>query len=137
MTDRRGLTVGVVLLFIGAFLLLRRVVVFQDTGAILLLIGAIFFVLSALRRFRGPLLPAGILLGLGAGFLAREALEPWLPHWGTLLLGLACGFFLVAAIDSAAGRKRRPAPVVPGLILLGIALFAALARPRTRTQGRL
>ena len=128
MNDRRSLSAGVILVLVGVFLLLRNVVVFQNTGSILLLIGAIFFVLSALRSFRGPLLPAGILLGLGAGFLLRQTLEPWLPHWAVLLLGIAFGFLLVAAIDAAAGRQRRPAPLVPGAILLVVVFFAALAR---------
>ena len=128
MNDRRSLSAGVILVFVGAFLLLRNVVVFQNTGWILILIGAIFLALSALRSFRGPLFPAGILLGLGASFLLREPLESWLPYWAVLLLGIACGFLLVAAIDAAIGRRRRPAPLVPGAILLVIVFFAALAR---------
>jgi len=128
MNDRRTLSAGIILVFVGAFLLLRNVVVFQNTGWILILIGAIFLALSALRSFRGPLFPAGILLGLGAGFLLREPLESWLPRWAVLLLGIACGFLLVAAIDAATGRRRRPAPLVPGAILLVVVFFAALAR---------
>lgn len=126
MMDRRNLTAGVVLLILGIYFLLWRTVPFSAPGAILLLIGAIFFVLSALRRWRGPLLPGGILLGLGTGFVLQDSLSSIFPRWAILLLGLGCGFLLVAAIDRAAGRERRPAPLVPGIILVAIALAAAL-----------
>lgn len=130
MNDRRSLTLGVVLLLLGMFFLLRHTVgfSFSGPGPILLLIGAIFLVLSALRSFRGPLLPGGVLLGLGAGFLLQGILEPHVPRWATLVLGLGSGFLLVAALDAAAGRERRPTPLVPGLILISIAAVAALSR---------
>lgn len=128
MTDRRNLTLGVVFLLVGLYFLLWKSFRFSGPGAILFLIGAIFFTLSALRRWRGPLLPGGVLLGLGTGFLLEESLEAVLPQWATLLLGMGLGFLLVAAIDRAASRERRPPPLVPGLVLVGVALFAALAR---------
>ena len=128
MRDRPGLAAGVALLLVGAYLLLRRAIPFSGPGPILLLIGAVFFLLSALRSFRGPVLPGAILLGLGAGFLARGPLEPWLPRWATLLLGLGAGFLLVSAIDAANRRPRKPDPLVPGLILTAIAAAAAVSR---------
>jgi len=127
VTDRRSLTLGVVIALVGGFFLLRRSVELSGPAPILLLLGAIFLALAALRSFRGPLLPAGVLLGLGAGFLLQNPLEPWLPRWAALLAGLGGGFLLVAGLDRAAGRERgRWLP--PGLILLGIAAGAALAR---------
>ena len=98
-------------------------------GVTLVLIGTILLVLSAVRGFRGPLLPGGVLLGLGAGFLLRAPLEPILPRWATIVLGLGAGFLLVAAIDAAARhRGRRPSPLVPGVILVAVALLGALAQ---------
>ena len=128
MNDRRGLTLGVVLTLIGAFFLLRRSVAFSGPGPTLLLLGAIFLAISALRSFRGPLLPGGVLLGLGGGFLLQSALEPWLPRWATLLAGLGIGFLLIALLDRAAGHERRGPWLAPALILLGTAAGAAIAR---------
>jgi hypothetical protein len=127
LNDRRSLTLGVVIALVGGFFLLRGSVELSGPAPILLLLGSIFLALSALRSFRGPLLPAGVLLGLGAGFLLQTPLEPWLPRWAALLAGLSAGFLLVAGLDRAAGRDRGRW-FAPGLILLGIAAGAALAR---------
>ena len=129
MNDRRSLTAGLVLLVLGGFFLLSRTYHLTGPGVILSLIGAVFLVLSAVRGFRGPLLPAGVLLGLGAGFLLREPLEALLPPWATLVLGLGAGFLLVALLDRFAGHAaRRPSPLVPGVILVAVAFFGALAQ---------
>jgi hypothetical protein len=129
VNDRRSLTIGVVLLLLGAFFLLSRTFNFSGPGVILALIGAIFLALSAVRGMRGPLLPGGVLLGLSAGFLLRTPLEWLLPRWATIVLGLGAGFLLVALLDRVAGRGgRRPSPLPPGVILVAVALFAALAQ---------
>jgi hypothetical protein len=128
VNDRRSLTAGIVLVLIGLFLLLQRVIWLRGPGPVLLLIGAALFAASALRRFRGPLLSGAILLGLGAAFLLQDSLEAWLPHWATILLGLAAGFLLVAALDASVGRARRPAPAITGIALLAIAAAAAASR---------
>jgi hypothetical protein len=118
-----------VLLLLGGFFLLSRTYHLSGPGVTLSLIGAIFLVLSAVRGFRGPLLPAGVLLGLGAGFLLRDPLAALLPRWATIVLGLGAGFLLVALLDRVAGHSgRRPSPLVPGLILVAVALFGALVQ---------
>ena len=125
--DRRGLNIGVVLVGLGLFFLLRRELHLSGPGPILLVIGAILFTFAALRNFRGPVVPAGVLLGLGAGFLLRDPLEPWMPPWATILLGLGGGLLLAAGIDRQAGRERRPSTLAPGIVLVAIAAAAALA----------
>lgn len=132
--DRRNLTLGVVLLGVGLYFLLWKSLQFSGPGPILLLLGAIFLTLSALRRFRGPLLPGGVLLGLGTGFLLQDSLSGISPRWATLLFFLGCGFLLVALLDQMAGRERRPVPLIPGVILVAISLVAVLARQADLTE---
>jgi hypothetical protein len=124
MNDR-GLIAGVVLVTVGLYIILSRTVGVNGAGPILLLIGTIFLILSALRRWRGPIAPGAILLGLGAGFLLQGPLDSWMPRWATIVLGLGAGFLLAAALEAAAGRLRRPGPIVPGVILVAIALVAS------------
>jgi hypothetical protein len=124
--DRRALAPGVVLIAIGVSAFLSRAFGWGGPGPILLAIGAAFFALSAVSRFRGPLLPAGVLLGLGAGFLLRGPLLSWLPNWASIILGLGLGFLLVAGIDAALGRRREPPPLIPGAILTAVALAAVV-----------
>ena len=126
--ERRALTLGIALVAVGFYALASRSLGWRGPEAVLLLLGAIFFLLSALSRFRGPLLPAGVLLGLGVGMLLREPLEPWMSPWAAILLGLGGGFLLVSAIDRSVGRRREPRPIVPGVVLIGIAAAEAAAR---------
>jgi hypothetical protein len=128
VNDRRGLTLGVVLVLTGAFFLLRRSVAFSGAGPTCLLLGAIFLAVSAVRSFRGPLLPGGVLAGLGLGFVLQDPLEVWLPRWATLLAGLGVGFLLVAALDRGGGSNRRRFSLTPAFLLIGIAGGAAFAR---------
>jgi drug/metabolite transporter (DMT)-like permease len=126
--DRRGLNVGIALVAVGGFFLLRRELNWRGPGPILLLIGTVLFVAAALRDFQGPIVPAGVLLGLGVGFLLRDPLEPWMPPWATLLLGLGAGLLLASYIERNRSVGRRPAPILPGVVLIAIAAFTALSR---------
>ena len=124
---RRGLNLGVALLAVGLYLILGRQLSFRGPGPILLLIGTILLVVAALRQWRGPTVAAGVLLGLGTAFLVRDPLERWLPGWATLLLGIGAGLLFAAALDRAAGRPPRPGTLVPGMVLVAIALVAAIS----------
>src|SRR5262249_3828883 len=88
---RGGLGLGVALVGLGVYILLERSFHVHGPGPILLLIGAALFAVAAMRRFQGPLVPAGVLLGLGAAFLVRDPLEPWVPGWATILFGIGGG----------------------------------------------
>jgi hypothetical protein len=126
--DRKGLNLGVALVALGIYFILYRSLHFRGPGPILLLIGAILLALSALREFRGPVVPAGVLLGLGAAFLLGDQLERWMPHWATLLLGIGAGLLLAGGLGRMTGQDRRSAPLVPGIVLVTIALVTALSQ---------
>lgn len=122
----RGLLPGIVLIVIGAAVLLSRFEMFAGPGAIVFALGILFLLVSAARGFSGPLLPGGILTGLGAALLLRHALWRYFPEWGSILLGLSAGFLFVAAVDAARKRTRRPSPLVPGVVLGVLGLFSAV-----------
>jgi len=126
--DRRGLNLGVAMVALGIYFILYRSLHFRGPGPILLLIGAILLAFSALRDFRGPIVPAGVLLGLGAGFLLRDPLERWMPPWAVLLLGIGSGLLFAGGLARMSGQQRRGAPIVPGIVLVSIALFTALSQ---------
>lgn len=121
----RGLVAGIVLVAVGVYIILSRSVGFGGAGPLLILIGTVLLALSAVRRWRGPIAPGAILMGLGAGLLLQGPWESWIPRWATIVLGLGLGFLLAAVLEAAAGRLRRPGPIAPGVILVAIALFAA------------
>jgi hypothetical protein len=123
--DRRGLNVGVALVALGIYFLLKRELSFRGPGPLLLLIGTILLAFSALRAWRGPTVAAGVLLGLGLAFLLRDPLERWMPGWATMLLGIGGGLLLAAGLDRASGRPART--LVPGGVLVAIALATVIS----------
>ena len=129
VNDRRGLNLGVVLVALGIYFILARS---SCTCA-----GRTDPApdrndpprrLGPAASSAGPIVPAGVLLGLGAGFLLRDPLERWMPGWATLLARPRGG---------PAARRRRstatpagsagPTPLVPGIVLVTIALVAAVS----------
>jgi hypothetical protein len=128
ISDRRTLNLGVAMVALGIYFILFRSLHFRGPGPILLLIGAILLAFSALRGFRGPVVPAGVLLGLGTGFLLRDPLEGWMPGWATLLAGIGAGLLLAGGLGRLTGQPQRSAPIVPGMVLVAIALVTALSQ---------
>jgi len=126
--DRRSLNVGIALTAVGVYFILSRQFDLTGPGPILLLIGTVLFTASGLGGFRGPVVPACVCLGLGAGFLLRRPLEPWMPHWAVLLLCLGGGLLLATAVLRSSGADARHVPLVPGVVLVAIALATALSR---------
>ena len=121
---RGGFGLGVALVALGVYILLERSFHIHGPGPILLVIGAALFAVAGMRRFQGPLVPAGVLLGLGVAFLVRDPLEPWVPSWATILCGIGAGLLLASALDRREGRR---GPSVAGVMLILVALCATLA----------
>jgi 3-hydroxybutyryl-CoA dehydrogenase len=112
--ERRGLNLGIVLVAVGGYLLLRRELSFRGPAPILLLIGVILLVFSSLRQWRGPNVGAGVLLGLGTAFAARDRFVAVMPHWALMLLGIGAGLLLGAALEAWAAVRRVRARSCPG-----------------------
>ncbi len=125
--ERRGLNLGIVLVAVGGYLLLKRELSFRGPAPILLLIGVILLVFSSLRQWRGPNVAAGVLLGLGAAFAARDRFVAVMPHWALMLLGIGAGLLLGAALERMGGRATRPGPLLPGIVLVLIAACAVVS----------
>jgi len=126
--ESRGLNLGIVLVAVGGYLLLRRELSFRGPAPILLLIGVILLVFSSLRQWRGPNVAAGVLLGLGAAFGARDRFVAFMPHWALMLLGIGGGLLLAAALERMGGRSTRPGPLAPGIVLVLIAACAVVSQ---------
>ncbi len=117
MSDRRRrrITVGSILIVLGlGFFYLQR---FEGLGgaAILLFVGAAFLAAYLYRKTYGFLVPAGILLGLGAGEMLEDQ---WFREGEPVLLGLGLGFvaiYLVARLYEGATHWW---PLIPGGILV-------------------
>ncbi|HEY1251177.1 MAG TPA: hypothetical protein VGH97_08285 [Thermoanaerobaculia bacterium] len=127
VSDRRGLNLGIVLVAVGGYLVLKRELSFRGPAPLLLLIGVVLLVFSSLRQWRGPNVPAGVLLGLGVAFAARDRALDVMPHWALILLGIGGGLLLAAALERMGGRATRPGPLAPGIVLVAIALCAVLS----------
>ncbi len=116
---KRRRVMGVSLIVVGLALYLLQRVRGVGEEAILLVLGAVFLAGYFYRRKYGLLIPAGVLLGLGAG----SALEDTRFQFGnTSMLGLGLGFVAVYVIALIYERRSHWWPLVPG----GALLLAAL-----------
>jgi hypothetical protein len=118
-----GIFIAILLFFLFAHSL-------AITGALpLLVLSGIFFAFSQGRGPRGLLVPAGILLGLGAGIAASVPLGylSGALAGAAVVAGLGAGFWLIYFVD----RLRDPLSVgfewarIPGTILLAVAAIPA------------
>jgi hypothetical protein len=118
----RVVTLGAILVVIGAALLAYR---FSDTlaaGGVTLVIGLIFLTAWAFTGRFGLLVPGGVLGGLAFGMIVRDAGLAGSP----VALGLGLGFVAIYVLDGL----RRSAwphwwPLVPGGVLILVAALQA------------
>jgi hypothetical protein len=127
---------GVVLLLVAGIALLERYVAINVGQVAPLLIGVAFLVWSLLARHVGLLVPAGILIGVGAGLLAERFVTAGVAIDRALFLGcLAGGFALITLLAKLAFRQSVRWPLIPGLVLAVIAVFY-LAGAEFRQAGQ-
>ena len=115
-----GLTVGAVLVTIGALLLAGRFSAVVAAGGAPLIIGAGCLVWWVLDGNYALLLPAGVLTGIGAGLMLGSA-----GFYGNpVALGLGAGFLAIYALDAVRFRGRTAWwPLVPGTALVIVGLL--------------
>ena len=110
---------GVILIAVGLTLFSVQLLNL-DGDVVVLVIGLVFAVAFAATRRYGPLIPAGILTGLGTGILLEKAGVVGEP----VVLGLGLGFLAIYAGDLLTTGAREPGrwwPLIPGAILVIIA----------------
>jgi hypothetical protein len=116
---RQRLIAGLSLILLGlALYWLQRSHGIGD-AAVFFIVGGAFLAGYLLRRNYRFLVPAGILLGLGAGVVGRNTI---FDFGEARLLGLGLGFVSIFVIAWLYERKTAWWPLIPGtaLILLGI-----------------
>jgi len=127
-TDQR-LIAGVVLIVFGMLMLLATFTNSSILGlSILPILGVLFIVWGLLARLPGPMIPGGILTGLGLGILLSQyafSSSTGETQGGIVLLGLGIGFLLIIPLAWIVSPVRHWWALIPGGILtfIGIALL--------------
>ena len=111
----RRVTAGLTLIVLGLGLYLFQRLDGLGDSAVFVIIGAAFLAAYLYNRVYGYLVPAGILLGMGAGSIA-EQLE--VPIGDPTLLGLGAGFLLIYIVSLAYERRNQWWPLIPGAALI-------------------
>lgn len=119
---------GVALILAGVLMLLVTFTEIDWLGLLLLpLLGVIFLVWGIVAGRVGPIIPGGILTGLGTGlWLSQQVFrgDNQLDA-GIITLALGLGFLLIVPLSAYFTKESHWWPSVPGsiLVLVGIALF--------------
>lgn len=130
MNEKRknGLVGGVVLISIGLLALIGQFVDWRPEANlglyILPILGAIFLVWGIVTRNAGPMIPGGILSGLGLGILLLETVS-WpegMDEGGVFLLAFALGWALITMLTAVFTPKIHWWPLIPGGIIAVVGL---------------
>ena len=123
---RERLAAGIALVAIGAIALAGQVFRSEQLGLLVLpALGISFLAWGIAARHGGPLIPGGILSGIGLGALLIE--QP-LAHLdgeargGVFLLAFAAGWGLIALLATLVDGRRHWWPLIPGGIMAVIGL---------------
>ncbi|MCB8984132.1 MAG: hypothetical protein H6659_09920 [Ardenticatenaceae bacterium] len=119
---------GIILISIGLLALLGQLVNWQlspDFGVYLLsVLGALFLVWGIITRQAGPMIPGGILSGLGLGVVLVETMS-WpqgMDEGGVFLLAFALGWVLITVLTAVFTSKTHWWPLIPGGIIAVVGL---------------
>ncbi len=126
--QKSGLVGGVILISIGLLALIGQLVDWRleaNFGLyILSILGAGFLVWGVVSRNAGPMIPGGILSGLGLGVILLETIT--LPEGtddgGVFLLAFALGWALITVMTAVFTPKTHWWPLIPGGIIAVVGL---------------
>lgn len=135
---------GLILIGIGVLALLGQYtdgVIWGQWGIYFLsLLGALFLVWGIVSRNVGPLIPGGILSGLGLGIILLETVA-WpatVDEGGIFMLAFAAGWGLITVLTAVFTPKVHWWPLIPGAIMaiIGLAvLFGGLFMQALNLMG--
>lgn len=121
---------GVVLVVIGLMAFAAQIWQNSVIGLwVLLALGVLFLAWGVVTRNVGPLIPGGILSGLGVGVLLANGMPgAWseMTNGGIVVLCLGLGFLSIVPLSAMVSGKAQLWAMIPGgiLTLVGVALFA-------------
>ena len=128
---------AIVLLLFSALALLERHTQVQVGVIAPALLGVLVLVLALLQRRPAWLIPAGVLLGAGAGVLAGRFVSAGVTvDQALFLLCLGGGFALITAFSQFAFRQKVRWPLIPAGVLAALGLLH-LAGAEARQGWRL
>ncbi len=120
---------GIVLIVIGIFALVMQFVDMQQVGVYILpALAVIFLAWGLIARQIGPIIPGGILAGLGLGTLFASGvwkLPADMDEGGVFLLAFAIGWALITVLSFFVADKVHWWPLIPAVII-GVTGFAVL-----------
>ncbi len=122
---------GAILLGLGVILFAaERVPESYESLAVIAGIGLILVTIALATRAYGPLIPGGLMVGIGLGVSAVENLPvEGLAAAGVILGGIGVGFMLVYLLDILFLRASNAWPMIPAaLLIIGGAIFYFAAR---------
>ena len=123
MKKRNDLAGGIVLIGLGLFFLVGRLVNL-DNWALLFLpaLGAIFMIWGILAREGGLMIPGGIISGIGWGsyFIASSTLDTSLDDGGLFMVIFGLGFMSITLFSLIFAHETHWWALIPGGIISGI-----------------
>jgi hypothetical protein len=127
---RRSGTAGLVLITIGVLALAAILIGSPLAGEFFLAgLGLVLIVWGLAARHVGPIVPGGVLLGIGAGILLAQQLYNTTQgsHASAIILvSMGGGFILITPLSRTISSRWQLWPLLPGLILalIGGAIFS-------------
>lgn len=125
---REGLVGGLILIGIGVIALLAQFVDFiswESFGVyFLLLLGGVFLLWGILSRQAGPIIPGGILSGIGLGtvMLVNEWIPAGMEDGGVFLVVFGLGWFLITLLTAVFTHDTQWWALIPGSIIAFVGL---------------